>query len=101
MHPSETRYRKSGSKLRIRTLDSWSGEILSVYDYTHQKTLQLVAIVDLHFHIYKNIPNGISRWGKSKPVRLIDAMNMTIDLPIELCGTHDVRPTSVVCPVIE
>ena len=50
-----------------------------------------MTIVDLHLRTYKNIPNEISLWGKSNPVRLIDAMNMTIDLPIELCMTRAVR----------
>ena len=55
---------------------------------TEQKTSQLMAIIHLHTH--KDIPNEISVWGKSKPVRLIDAMNVTIDLPIEFCMTRDV-----------
>ena len=60
-----------------------------------------MAIIDLHLHIYKNIPYEISIRGKSKSVRLIDAMNKTVDLPIELCMTLDVRPASVVYSVKE
>ena len=75
----------------ICALRSQSGEILSIRGFYSSNTLQLMTIINLHLHTYKNIPNEISGWGKSKPVRLIDAMNITIDLPIEFCMTHDVR----------
>ena len=73
----------------ICALRSQSGEILSIRGFYSSNTSQLMTIIDLHLHTYKNMPNEIS--GKSKPVRLIDAMNITIDLPIEFCMTHGVR----------
>jgi len=63
----------------------------SYLNSTKQKTSQLMTIIDLHLRTHKNIPNEISVWGNLKPVRLIDAMNMTIDLPIEFCMTRAVR----------
>ena len=78
----------------ICALRSQSGKLLLFMNLTHQNTSQLMTIIDLRLHTYKNIPDEISVWGKSRPVRLIDAMNITIDLPIEFCMTHDVRPIS-------
>ena len=62
---------------------------------TEQKKSQLMTTTRLHLYMCKNIPNEISAWGKPQPVRLIDAMNLTIDLHIEFCITYDVHLISV------
>jgi len=79
----------------ICALPSQSGDILfSMRILLSKKDLQLMTLIDIRLNTYKNVPNEISVWGKSKPVRLIDAMDIPIDLPIQLCMTHHVRLSS-------
>jgi hypothetical protein len=52
-----------------------------------------MAVMDIALNVFaERLPRELGYPGeRSKPVRLIDAMNDTIDIPIDLCSTRSVR----------